>query len=398
MDNVEMILLIVIAAFAVIGLITGLAKGFTNVKSWGNEFVLTAVITIPLGNVVADITWGNSKSGPALTLGIVIAIAVVCLLILMLFSQCMRCNIASGIEKHKKYVSYQQHDDVADNEELILEAVYNQDKKSYKHYSEVKFKQSGGGWGVWNRILGAITLAVKSALTVSIAICVFLMMFDLCGLQIQGLELELLQTGVVWGFIKNYIFDFILIGVLMACIRCGFHSGISLALWSLVVIGLIAGAAYLSWHLVFNAGVFDNAAAAFNENCVEGWFGNLTSMGSLNFSTLNIAKWIITAGLFVLFLVVVILIAIFGPRFIEGARSGATFRIVDGIIGAICAAALVFAVLLFVGGILGTASELDFMQNFNTYFEKSGFARFFYTDNPLVALGAIPFDLAKYLS
>lgn len=392
--NYDVIMLCCIGVFGLIGFIVGLVKGFTRVKSWANEFVLAAIFTILLGNVIEKGLGGKSDGFEAILPAVLVfALALGFLIVLALLSAAVRNGLNKGIEKHKLLIHYKQYDAVQANTDDILDALDAKNKRAYKRYSRRKFKQGGGFWGFTNRLFGGITLAVKAMLIVGLLVAAFLVGYDLFGLNVLTL-LDDIYTGWLWSFCKPYLFDFFVVGVLLVCLRSGFKSGLCSALWTLVVIGMVAGAGFIAYNAVFVNTTFDGAAAAFNENCVSQWF---SSFGETEL-TLTVSKGIITAGIFLVLLIIVILVGVLVPKFIDAAREGTAFRVIDGVFGAVAALAIVMGILLFLFGILQTASGLEFMQNFDTYFEKSGIARYVYSDNVLINLNFMPIDLSKWLS
>ena len=84
------------------------------------------------------------------------------------------------------------------------------------------------------------------------------------------------------------------------------------------------------------------------------------------------------------------MLAIFVPKMINVARDGKIFRAVDGIFGAMIACAVALGALMFVGGVLQTISDLEFMNVFTSYFDDSKIAVFYYTRNSFAALGIMP--------
>lgn len=400
MENIGLIVVCAISVFALLGLVIGLVKGFTKVKSWANEYLLTAVITIPLG-VLIQKTLGGKTEGFAAVLPVILTfgIAVVLLVLFALLSKGVAKGLEKGILSHQEMERYKQQEEMQENNEQILDALDAKDKAAYKRLSKRKFKQKEGGWGAVNRILGGLTLAVKAVTVSGLLVALVMFVLDLGQFGFVQEKLSSLYAGGVWDFFKPYLFDFLIIGVLYLCLRRGFSSGISSAVWVLVVLALVGGAGYASYYMVFSTSAFTSAATAFDANCVSQWFASLAeTMEGVGITTLMIAQWIITAGIFLILLIIVILIAVFVPRLIDAAREGAAFRVADGILGAVVITAVVMGIFFFLGGMLQTASELDFMLRFNTYFEGSGVARHLYTDNVLVTLNWMPVNLADWLA
>lgn len=361
--------------FALIGLITGLIKGFTKVRSWAAELLLTGVCGISLSKLIAKNVQGAVPG--FVSLGI--TVAFVCLF--MLLFAIIRKALKSKIEKRKQLSYYKQYDEREDNTEQILSALGTEDKKKYKKLTKRKFKQSCGGWGVCDKILGGLFLAVKGAVITGFIAAFALVIVDFTRLAQDGGSLNSLFGGIyqsgAWAFFKGYIFDFIIVGLVTVCIKSGFQSGISSTLWSLLVLGMVVGAAVLSFNLAFNAQDFVSVAEKLQTKLPE------------MVAHINVAKSIIGVGLFLLMLVAVILIAVFVPKLIDRARDSAVFRGVDGVFGAIILTAFITGLLLVVGAVVNNLHDMQFMLPFNGYFDKSGIATYFYDKNILNALGVL---------
>ena len=196
------------------------------------------------------------------------------------------------------------------------------------------------------------------------------------------------QSGI-WVFFKNYILDFIAIGLIILCIKNGFSSGISSSLWSLLVLGLIIGAGALSYYLAFNAQDFIAVAGNLEGKLAGVLEGAADILNAIGLSTLKIAQLIIGTGMFLLMLVAVILIAVFVPKLIDRARDGVIFRSVDGVFGAIVLTTFTFGLLFVVGAFANGLHDLAIMDGFNSYFQKSGVATYIYDRNLLNSFGVM---------
>ncbi len=336
-------LVVIPALFAVIGLVVGLVKGFTEVQTWAGEYLVSALLTISVGVILKATGVGSTAAG------IVVIIAAVLLLLL--------CIGLSGLFKR-----------------IIRHALERRDDEM----------RSYGAVGVINRIWGGVVLAIKGMMVAFIIIVPVFIVLDLA--HITGLQSSLggLLGSGLWLNLKAVAFDFIILGFINIAVRHGFSNGISSSLWSLLVFGFAVGAGFIAYNLVFNSGLFNDASSAF-ANTVGGWFG-----GKLSLSEdviLTIARWIITAGLFVLLLVVVFLISFFVSRVLTFARLGSAFYVADGILGALVMLIITAGIILFIGYIVQPIYDLDFMQPFTSYFARSVVARYFYQDNLLVSMG-----------
>lgn len=382
MDIVSIIIISLIALFAVIGAVTGVAKGFTQVKSWAVEMLLAGVISIALSKLFSSkLDDGTVKA--ILSLGI--CLVLVCLL--MLVFVILRKRLSKSIEKRKQKWYYEHYDEIEGNTEQILSALGKEDTKTYNKLTKRKFRQSGGAWGVVDRVFGGVTLAIKGAVMSGIFFAVVLAVLDFSRLPAEGGALYEALGGIysssIWAFFKNFIFDFLLVGILMVCIKSGYSSGISSAVWTLVVIGLIGGAGYLSFHLSTTVPSFVSVAGNLETKLADKLAGVAGILEGVGLTTLKLCEILIGIGIFALMLVAVILIAVFVPRLIDRARDSVIVRSIDGVFGAIIFTAVCFGIIFMLGAVLKTIYEVQFMDVFNAYFEKSGIATWIYDKNPV---------------
>ena len=381
-DIVSIIIVSLIALFAVIGAVTGVAKGFTQVKSWAVEMLLAGVISIALSKLFSSkLDDGTVKA--ILSLGI--CLVLVCLL--MLVFVILRKRLSKSIEKRKQKWYYEHYDEIEGNTEQILSALGKEDTKTYNKLTKRKFRQSGGAWGVVDRVFGGVTLAIKGAVMSGIFFAVVLAVLDFSRLPAEGGALYEALGGIysssIWAFFKNFIFDFLLVGILMVCIKSGYSSGISSAVWTLVVIGLIGGAGYLSFHLSTTVPSFVSVAGNLEAKLADKLAGVAGILEGVGLTTLKLCEILIGIGIFALMLVAVILIAVFVPRLIDRARDSVIVRSIDGVFGAIIFTAVCFGIIFMLGAVLKTIYEVQFMDVFNAYFEKSGIATWIYDKNPV---------------
>ncbi len=328
------------ALFAVIGLIIGIIKGFVKVQTWAGEYAVSALLTIAVGAIL------NAAGAPPVAAGIIVIILAVVLMFV--------CMILSKVFKR-----------------IVRRKMERRDEEMRKY----------GAVGVVNRIWGGLVLAIKG-FTVGMIIVVPVFMFlDLA--HIGDMQAALGLSGGYWGVVKKCALDFIVIGFLNIAIRHGFSNGISSSLWSLIVFGLAIGMAFMSYNLVFNTELFNGASTALS-GTVSGWFGSMQIPEGI---PLTVAKWIITAGMFLLLLIMVIFVSFFTSRVLSFARLGSAFYIADGILGALIMFIVTLGVLLLVGHILNPICDLEFMQPLSGYFESSTVAKYFYQQNLLSNMG-----------
>ncbi|MDE7305866.1 MAG: hypothetical protein K2N33_00590 [Clostridia bacterium] len=315
MNIFGIVIICCIAAFAALGAGIGVAKGFTQVKSWAVELLLIGFIGIPVARLI---TKKLSGVVPALiTIGVTVLLVVLFMALFILF----RKLLSRAIEKRKELWSYKHYDEQTDETEKILTAAATDNKKEYKKLTRHKLKSKGGAYSVIDRTFGGITLAIKGAVLTAIFAAAVLTVLDLTRLTSQnGIlygAMGGLYTGGVWKFFSNYIFDFLAIGIIMLCVRSGYSSGISSAVWTLVVIFLVVGAAIVSWQMAFKLDEFTTVAEELAVK-LEKPFASVSSvLEKFNVTTLTLAKAILAICIFLLMLVFVILVAVFVPKLID---------------------------------------------------------------------------------
>jgi uncharacterized membrane protein YfhO len=91
-------------------------------------------------------------------------------------------------------------------------------------------------------------------------------------------------------------------------------------------------------------------------------------------------------GLFLIFLIAVIICAIFFPKLVEKFRGEKAFYIVDGVLGAIILTVIVFGIIIMLFGTLYTLSDLPAFYKFNGYIFSSPITNALYANNPLERL------------
>lgn len=343
----------VLGVFVLIGFISGLVHGYAKMQSWAGQYAISAIVTIAISSAL-------SNSGmDSMVVGIIaIACAVVLLLVCMALSGIIKASIKKSLKKR-----------------------------------EANFRKKGFT-GVVNRLFGAVALAIKACVIFMIVAVPVLIVLDFA--QLNGLELlASVYDSAFWLALKPVAFDLILIGVINLAIRHGFARGIATSLWSLIVFALVVGSGFLAYHLVFNTETFGSAILALSDK-VAGWFGDIEALANL---TDAITKWILTAGLFLLLFIVVLVASLFTSRVISFARIGSGFYVIDGILGAIVAVIIAIAVMLLLGYLISPLYGLDFMEPFDAYLEASTFAKYFYQNNILIEMGVpVLLPLNEWLS
>jgi hypothetical protein len=372
-----------VCALAVIGLIVGFIKGFTKTRAWGLIVLFSVLVVKTICMGTYDI---NGKGE------FIILAAILSVLVFMILFGVLKKFIAKKVADAQKLSEYRHYDAKEENTERILTALEAGDKKTYKQSAKRKFKAKAGGWGLANRILGGVNLAFNGLMTATIVIFSMLALVDM--VQIEALTQafnDVLISSMWTEFGSIYVFDLLVCVILYASIRVGYKGGICSALSAFVIIGLLVLSGYLSYHLAFEVEVFQNAA----KDMANGGMGEMISSiaGVLTtFSTdenaksemaVTVSSGIIMVGLFVAFLIAVIIVGIFLPKIIEKFRGDKIFYMIDGFFGATVLTLIVFALIALLFGALYTISDLPAMDIFSKYIYSSPVANAFYKYNPL---------------
>lgn len=376
----SLILIILVAVFAVWGLIAGIIRGFTNSKSSAVELLLVGVICIIIGrllikNMAGDASDSNDQN---LLPGLITIVAVIVLIcIFMTIFTMFRKSMRKRIENRKQLSYYKQYDEQQANTEEILDALSVDDTKTYKKLTKRKFKQTAGGWGVTNRLLGGLVLAIRGIVIAGFISVIIIMFLEFARMSDGSFTGNLYESSI-WLGLKSYIFDFAFVGIMIMCIKSGYENGITSTIWSLLMIVLVIGTFFISYKLAFTVEEFGSAAESIGEGLsdkLESISGVLDMVG-LTGKTLG--KIILMILVLIPLLFIVILIGKFVPRMLDSAREGKIFHAVDGVFGSIILTLFVMVILLLIGAVFSSISDLEFMQVFTAYFEKSGIATFLY--------------------
>ncbi len=378
--------------FLIFGGILGALKGFTKVKSWGFEYVFVALIGLPLTGLITGKLHGGSVGG-FISIGIIILLIIAFMAVFTI----LRKVFSVKMEKRKQLYYYEHYIENEQATAQILGAISVKDKKEYKKLVKQKNKRSAGVWGVLNRVFGGIVLAFKGAVIYGFIAAIIISLIDFTGLAAEGGKLfpvfGKLYAGKGWNFFRSCIFDFVVIAVIMVCIRCGYQSGISSSAWGLVVIGMVIGVGVLAWYFAFKVEAFATAATALNSHLEPKLQKVASILNVVKLTSLKLSKIIIMACMFLLLLVPVIFAAVFVPRLIDNARDGRIFQTIDGVAGAVVCTLIVLAIMLLVGAVVNSMHDVEFMARFNAYFEKDKLATYFYDNNLLQSMGIIKKDL-----
>ena len=384
------IIICCIILFAAIGGLVGAFKGFTKVQSWGFEYILTLLIGVPVaGLITKKLASGNATLAGFLALGIT-------LLLIVLFMSAfivLRKVFTKQIEKKKQLYYYEHYIEIEQANMQILGAVTVKDKKEYKRLTKLKNKRKAGVWGILDRVFGGVVLGFKGAVIVGLIAAILLCVIDFTRLANEGHMLygmfgKIYSSGG-WKFFKGVILDCLVVLIILLCVNNGYNNGISSALWTVLVIGMVVGIAVLAWYFAFKVDEFIAVAVKLDNNLGSKLSSVASILEKIGMTTLTISKAIVAVIMFLLMLVAVILFAVFVPRLIDSARGSTVFCIVDGVFGAILFTVFILALLLVVGAVANSMHDLQIMNVFNAYFDKSKLATYFYDNNLLQAMGAL---------
>ncbi len=397
MDYIGIILLCVVGVLALIGFFVGLGKGFMQMNTWANEFLIAAIGASLIGIYAGDYL---SVSGMEwLDTVAVLGGGIVIMLFVKFISFLFREGFAGGIWSHKQKLKYLQMEDFQESEQGIMDALAQKDYRKYNRMrleAGTKFRKTRGGWGVWDRIFGAITGAIKYFTVTALIIVSVLIVLDVSGIAVDGeaitdVYLYSVYDSALWETMQPYFMDFILMGAVIASVRVGYKSGLFSALWTVLDIVLVILGFYLAYQIVFNSGSFDTMIQSLSSNVLEGYLGE-GDMATM------VAGIILTAGLGIIFAIVFIIIGIFVPKAIQAAREAAAFHFIDGILGAIVVFAIIIGILMFLFGMLATMdgmqSEPEIFVKISTYFQ-GGVSELFYSKNIFNIYGWMPIDLSE---
>ncbi len=370
MSNVTIIIILCTCVLAAIGLIVGFIRGYTRLSCWGGSVVGATLVCF-----VADRASNGDLEG---WMSLVIALAS--LIVITFLFYLVKRSIRRRVEKRKKLSFYRQHDEMEENDERILVALDKHDKKAYRKHSKRRFRQSGGGWGALDRIFGALTLTINIFTAIAIIGGLALIIIDCAGLDTVKDYLSVIYENDLWQKGAKLVVDMIVVALMCMCLRVGYNGGILSALSVIVILGLIGGAGYLSYHMVFNTELFNSPVSALCETLTNS-FGDFMNAAQNVISGDTMSRIIITAGVFIVLLIPVIIISIFVPRAFDKLRSFKTIEAIDGAIGALVLTAVIFAVLAFLGSFVYGISDLEAFATFNGYMESSSVANGLYAKN-----------------
>ena len=381
MELYIIITIVVACVLAAIGLIVGFCLGYIRLSCWGGTVVGTALtcLLVDRTNVVPEGDWHGI---------IMLAVAAGTMLVLTLLCNLVRRYLARQVNKSKQLSFYRQHDGIEDNEESILIALDKGDKKAYRRHSSRRFSQKRGAWGVVDRVFGALTLTINIFTAVALVASLALIIIDSAEITVaRDALLDFYQSAFWQGEGSALAIDMLVISLMCVCVRSGYNGGILSALSAIIIIALIGGAGYLAYYLVFDVQAFASATQGVYDSLLAAPLANVQeSLSGAGLTPEVLGGIIVTAGLFVIFLIPAIIISIFIPRAFDKLRNFATVEVVDGALGAIILTAVIFGILLFLGALVWQIHDLEGFEIFNSYMANSYVANGLYGDNGITTL------------
>ena len=210
----EIIILGGIAAAAVLGLFIGFGKGFTRVNSWGLEFVFAAVIVLALGGVIGKV--GDGIMPGVLMLGT----TVVALIVLKILSGGLRGLFRKGKKRRmaREEYEYDEFDveGVDENDDGMSDSMDENEieeyapvtgKKGKKKKRKINNDEIRGACGILDRIFGAVALAVKGAVIMTLIFSLVLVFIDLIQIEFITNAVQDVFAGELWKLLKPRVMD-----------------------------------------------------------------------------------------------------------------------------------------------------------------------------------------------
>ena len=371
--TVTIIFIIAISVAAAIGAVIGIFKKATGLSFWG----VTVVLSVLVSWLVAKFVPQDSTLYSWLILGITVAAAV---LLIGIFGG-LKKFLEKRVKNTKEYSHYKNKDKLDENEAYIMGAVDDKNKKQYRKLrkNRRKIKDSSGGWGAVNRVLGLIVGGMDWLVAVGSIICALLLFVEFCGISVvqdNAIAKELLASD---GWVKvgaKFAIDILVVGTLVITLKSGFKRGIFRLVTPIVVLAMIGGFGYVSWAI---------ASSSLCEGMVTGMQnGLLAQVTSMNeWLSGVIAKLIIAAIIFLLSFIIIIITGKTLPKLLDKYRDNDAFYVIDGVLGAILSIGVLLVAYLALGGVAYTLNDLAFISKFNSYEAQSTFANVFYQFNPL---------------
>ena len=375
--------IIAVCVLAAIGLIVGFCFGYIRMSFWGGTVVgatLICFVVDKAGFIPEDYQWGGM---------VMLGVALGTVIVLTLLFTLVRRYIVRQVEERRKLSSYRLHDEKEANDERILIALDKKDKKAYRKYASRRFTPKRGAWGAVDRVFGALTLTINIFAALAVIASLALVVIDSAGLADSVSFLDSVYSNAFWqGQGSALAIDMIIIALMCMCVRVGFNGGILSTLSVVIILGLLGGAGYLAYHLAFNTGWFNDAAAGAYNSLLSGLITPdiQNTLDGVNITAEVLGKIIIAVGLGVILLIPAIIISVFVPRAFDKLRVFDTVSAIDGAIGAAVLTAVVFGVLVFLGALVWQVSDLKGFEIFNQYMAGTHVACGLYNNNEIASL------------
>ncbi len=372
----ELYIIIAACVLAAIGIIVGFILGYTRLSCWGGSVVGATLVgfIVARAGFVPESDWYGV---------IMLGVAGGSLLVFTALCQLVRRYISRAVKRAEKLSYYKQYDAMEANDERILIALDKKDKKGYRRNARRTFRMGRGPWGVVDRIFGAVTLTLNIFAAIVIVGALALVVIDCAQITVVQDALAGIYENEFWqGDGSSLAIDMLVVTLMCMCVRAGYNNGILSALTALLIIGLIGGAGYLAYHIVFVAKLLDGASQGVYDSLLANLLVNVqTNLDGMGLDALTLGRIIMTAVAFLVLLIPTIIISVFIPRAVDSLRSFKTVTAVDGAFGAIVLTAVVFGILLFLGAVLWQVSDLDAFKVFNKYMENTSVANALYGEN-----------------
>lgn len=377
---IKIILIIAICAAALAGLIYGVCKGYTKTSTWGGAAVATVCLIRPIASKIPS----DGDFYGLIVLGCTLGVMLVFLGLFYL----VRKYIKKAMNAGQQLSYYKKYDEREENTQRILNAIDNGDKKEYRRNAKRKFKQSTGAWGVVNRVFGAITSAINGAAIVALIVSFLLLVLDFAQISAINEFIGDVLGSLYWlDYGYRFAFDFILVCLMGMSLRLGYKHGIASSVNAIIILALVCGAGYLSYHLAFNVQAFITLAESLAAGGLASFLSQISGiLETIGITRVNVAQGIICLGIFLLLVIIVIVISFFLPGWVDKVEKEPVFKAVDGALGALIFTALLFGALAFIGSVVYTLNDLAVFEKFNAYMAQSRVADCMYRYNPFNAL------------
>lgn len=371
------IILIVVGVISLIGLIVGLFKGYTKLSCWGGVVVGTLFFSRLVRRWVPTDGEYYGLTMLLVTLGIVILLTVLFWLVRRFIKK------QTGMSEQLSF--YRTYDERQANKDMALEAVDRGNKRAFRKYANREPSCSRGPWGVVDRIFGGITLALNCATAIALIGCFVMLVVDLSQIRaVTDVFADVFESPLWTGLGVKCAFDALVIALMCMSIRLGYKWGICSALGAIIVLGLLVASGYIAYHLAFNVDAFVSLSQSLADGGLKPLIDQMAGvLETMEIEGVVIAQCAVTAGLFLVFLILVIIIGIFIPHLINKIMVFKTVRAVDGTIGAVVFTAILFGILLFLGSFVYQIGDLEAFAPFNSYMNSACVSNCLYAYNPL---------------